>query len=115
MCTAPDCLDQRFASGRLLGFPSLAGFVGCASAQLFEPPGAVVSAHELDQGRPEVGEGLVNPALQDLLLEGLPEPLDDAVGLRLPDISQALADAEVLQFPLKVIGDILAAVVVAQC
>ena len=41
-CTAPDCLDQRLASRRLLGFPSLAGLVGCESAQLFEPPGAVV-------------------------------------------------------------------------
>jgi len=41
-CTAPDCLDQRLASCRLLGFPSLAGLVRCESAQLFEPPGAVV-------------------------------------------------------------------------
>jgi hypothetical protein len=32
LCTAPDCLDQRLASGCLLGNPSLARLVGCASA-----------------------------------------------------------------------------------
>jgi len=31
-CTAPDCLDQRLTSGCLLGDPSLARLVGCASA-----------------------------------------------------------------------------------
>lgn len=28
VCTAPDCLDQRLASGSLAGDPSLAGLVG---------------------------------------------------------------------------------------
>ena len=31
-CTAPDCLDQRLASGSLAGDPSLAGLVGCVPA-----------------------------------------------------------------------------------
>ena len=83
------------------------------SSGRFSDPGSAVQVVNFWRAHP--GQFWLAPKLQDLLLEGLPEPLDDAVGLRLPDISQALADAEVLQFPLKVIGDILAAVVVAQC
>jgi hypothetical protein len=31
-CTAPSCLDQTLASGRLLGEPGFTGFLRCAPA-----------------------------------------------------------------------------------
>jgi ABC-type tungstate transport system substrate-binding protein len=32
VCTAPSCLDQTLASGRLLGKPGFTGFLRCAPA-----------------------------------------------------------------------------------
>ena len=64
----------------------MAGFLGVKSAKLFEAQATVVAVDEHLQGRPEIGEGLVDPALDHLLLQGLPEALDDAVGLGLADI-----------------------------
>ena len=65
----------------------MAGFLGVKSAKLFEAQATVVAVDEHLQGRPEIGEGLVDLALEHLLLQGLPEALDDAVGLGLADIS----------------------------
>ncbi len=46
----------------------MGGFLGGKSVKLFENPAAVVAVDEHLQGRPEIGEGLVDPALEHLLL-----------------------------------------------
>jgi len=47
----------------------------------------IVKRDEVGQCLPEIIKGLVDPPFEDLLLEGLPEPFDDAVGLGFSDIS----------------------------
>lgn len=88
--------------------------MGRLALELFEAPVAVIEVYERPQRIPEVVQGLLDPALQHLLLEGAPEALDHAVGLGLADIGEALADPEVRQLRLEVLGGVLAAVVVPQ-
>lgn len=54
-----------------------------------------------------------NSTFDDLFLEGAEEALGDAIGLRFPDESKAMMNAEIAQFISEVVGSVLASVIAA--
>src|SRR5438309_11810125 len=88
MCTAPGSLDTRLllSGGRHDGLvPGGSGITRTAQAVFFDQPLGVVAGDEVADGVTDVLDGLVDPAMHDLLLDGAEEALDDAIGLGLAD------------------------------
>ena len=91
-----------------------AGFERAPVAELFEAPVAVVYFDEGGDGRGQFGTVAVGPTVDDLLLEGAVEPLYHAVGLGFADEGEAGREPMVAALALEVVGQVLAAVVVAE-
>jgi len=93
---------------------SKTGLDGGLEAEFFEVPVVVVGVDEGGDGGAELGEVLVSAAVDDLLLEGTVEALDDAVGLRLAEEGEAGDKAVEAGVGLEEVVEVLAAVVMAQ-
>jgi len=83
-------------------------------SDLLDQPLGVVLGDEAADGIAHVIDRLVDPAMDDLLLEGAEEALDDAIGFGLADKGVTWRDAPGADLLLEVIGHEVAAVVVAQ-
>jgi hypothetical protein len=91
-----------------------AGFERAAVAEFFQAPFAVVEVDEGGECGGEFRAVFVGVSVDDLLLEGAVEAFDDAVGLGLTDEGEAGSEAVKATLPLEVVGEVLAAVVVAE-
>src|SRR5918994_4908083 len=82
-------------------------------AVALDDPGLVVAPLELQQGQAQLLDGLEAMQPQQVLLQRADEALDAAVALGLAHESRRARDAEEGELALVVVGDELAAVVVA--
>src|SRR4029078_5219270 len=85
-CTAPVFLDTiLLLSGHLHDgpVPGCSGIAGTTQSVLFDEPLGVIAGNEVADRVTNLVDGLVDPAVHDLLFEGTEEPLDDAVRLGL--------------------------------
>src|SRR5205085_10562754 len=89
-------------------------WMGGLVAEFFEAPVVVVEMDEGGDGGAELGEVLIGSAVDDLLLEGAVEALDDAVGLRFAQQGETGGKAMEAGVGLEEVGEILGAMVVAQ-
>src|SRR5271166_2422662 len=87
---------------------------GALETILLEPPGGVVSGDKVAHGGANLIDGLIDAAMDDLLLEGAEEPLRDTIGLGFTDERVAWAHAPEADLVLEVPGHEGAAMVVAQ-
>src|SRR2546430_8327157 len=83
-------------------------------AEFFEAPVVVVLVDEGGDGGAELGEVLIGAPVDDLLLEGAVEALDDAVGFRFAEQGEAGGKTVEAGVGLEEVGEILGAVVMAQ-
>src|SRR5271165_4888746 len=87
---------------------------GALETILLEQPGGVVSGDKVAHGGANLIDGLIDAAMDDLLLEGAEEPLRDTIGLGFTDERVAWAHAPEADLVLEVPGHEGAAMVVAQ-
>ena len=116
-CTAPGFLDTRLllSGGPHDGLvPRCSGIARTAQAVLLDQPLGVVAGDEVADGVTDLVDGLVDPAMHDLLLEGAEEPLDDAIRLGLADERIAGGHAPEADLVVEMFGEERAAVVVSQ-
>lgn len=96
---------------------SAAGFERALVAEFLETPFAVVGFDEGGDGRGQFGALLasraVGAAVDDLLFDRAVEAFDDAVGFRLADEGEAGGEAMEAALALEVVGEVLAAVLLA--
>ena len=90
-----------------------ASFQRTAVAQFLQAPLAVIQQGEGGYGCRQFGPVAVGVSVDDLLFDGAVEAFDHAVGLRLTDEGEARGKAVEAALPLEVVGEVLAAVVVA--
>src|ERR1700751_1995756 len=90
------------------------GVAGAAQSIFLDQPFGIVALAELAGGSPHVVDGLVDAAMDDLLLEGSEEALGHAVGFGLADEGEARCHTPELDLFLEVIGHEGTAVIVAQ-
>src|SRR5271165_4158367 len=87
---------------------------GALETILLEQPGGVVSGDKVAHGGANLIDGLIDAAMDDLLLEGAEEPLRDTIGFGFTDERVAWAHAPEADLVLEVPGHEGAAMVVAQ-
>jgi hypothetical protein len=93
---------------------SAAGVEWTLVAEFLEAPIAVVEDDEGGDRGGQFGAIAVSAAVDDLLFEGAVEAFDDTVGLRLADECETGHKAVKAVLALEVVGEVLAAVIVAQ-
>ena len=91
-----------------------AGFEGTFVTEFLKAPFAVVEEDEGGDSGGQFGAIAIGVAVDDLLLEGAVEAFDDAVGLGLADERETGREAVKAALALEVVGEVLAAVIVAQ-
>ena len=94
-----------------MGEPLGPGLPGALEAVFLHQPLAVVSVHKAPDRRPNLLEILKHPAIDDLLFEGPDEAFSHAIGLWLFDKGETWADPPVFELVLKMIRQVLGAVV----
>lgn len=93
---------------------SAAGFQRALIKELLGAPVAIVEDDEGGDGGGQLGAITIGAAVDDLLLEGAVKAFDDAVGLGLADEGETGREAMKATLALEVVGEVLAAVIVAQ-
>ena len=91
-----------------------AGFDGTFVTEFLEAPFAVVGGDEGGDGGGEFGAIAIGVAVGDFFLERAVGTFDDAVGLGFADEREARREAMEAALAMEVVGEILAAVIVAQ-